>query len=121
MNFAFSDAETATKFSFSIDTISTVLRWLCLKDPHIRLELYLKPASLVLINGQLVSFIYPKYDKLVSDNPRIRLPKLVWHVCNVCGSKFPSEPFTYANPLACLDVHHTDKVLSLSVPYFTIG
>ena len=42
-------------------------------------------------------------------------------MCNVCGSKFPAEPFTYANPLACLDVHLTDKGLSLSVPSITVG
>ena len=42
-------------------------------------------------------------------------------MCNVYGSKFPAEPFTYANSLACLDVHLTGKDLSLSVPSVTIG
>ena len=38
----------------------------------------------------------------------------------MCNSKFPAEPFTYANPLACLDVHLTDKGLSLFVLSVTV-
>ena len=42
-------------------------------------------------------------------------------MCNVCGSKFPAEPFTYANPLDYLYICLTDKGLSLSVPSATVG
>ena len=39
----------------------------------------------------------------------------------MCDCKSPAEPCTYANPLAFLDVHLTDKGLSFSVPSVTIG
>ena len=55
------------------------------------------------------------------DNPRVRLPKHIRHVCNVCGSKFTAEPLKNANPLAYLDICLTNKGLSLSVPSSTIG
>ena len=92
-----------------------------LKATNLPLQSCLEQAFLLLMNNHLVSFTCPKYSKLVLDNSRVRLPKFVWHVCIVCGSKFPAEPFTYANPLACLDVHLTDKGLSLSVPSVTVG
>ena len=92
-----------------------------MKAPHLLLELCLEQASLVLLNSHLVRFTCPKCDKLVLDNPRVKLPKHIWYVCNVCGYKFAAERFTYANPLVCLDIHLTDKGLSLSVPYVTIG
>ena len=76
---------------------------------------------MVLLNGHLVSFTCPKFDKLFFDNPRIRLLKHVWHVCNMCGSRFPAEPLTYANPLDCMDVHLTDKGLSLIFLFVTVG
>ena len=73
------------------------------------------------MNGQLVSFTCPNCDKLVLDNPRVRFMKYVRHVCNAYGSKFLADPFTYANPLACLDIHITNQGLFLSIPSITVG
>ena len=92
MNLAFNDVETATKLSLSIDNVSTVRIWLCLKAPHLPLESHLDQASLIQMNGHLVIFTCPRCNKLVLDNPRVRLPKHIWHMCSVCGSKFPAEP-----------------------------
>ena len=39
---------------------------------------------------------------------------------NVCGSKFPAELFTYANPLACLDIHLINEGLFPSVSSVTV-
>ena len=87
-----------------------------MKAPYRPLESCLEQVSLVFMNNRLVSFICPNCDKLVLDNPRVRLPKHIKHVCNVCGSKLPAEPFTYANLLAYLDIYLTDKGFFLSVP-----
>ena len=39
----------------------------------------------------------------------------------MCGSKFPAEPFTYANSLVFLDIHLTDKGLYLPILSITVG
>ena len=76
---------------------------------------------LVLMKGQFVRFTCLKCDNLIQDNSRIRLPKYIWCVCNIYSSEFSTEPFIYANPLACLHAQLEDQVLSLSVPSSTIG
>ena len=68
MNLGFNDAEIATKFGLSIGSVFTVRRWLCLKVAHLLLQSYLEQASLVLMNGNLVSLTCPKYNMLVLDN-----------------------------------------------------
>ena len=50
------------------------------------------------MKGQLASFTYPKYNKLVLDNAKARLPKHVQHMHNMCGSQFPAKTFIYGQP-----------------------
>ena len=98
-----------------MDCVSTLRRWLQSKAPHLLLEFCLEQAYLVLMKGLLMSFMCPKLDRLVLDNASFKSKKHIWHVCNICDSRFSAEFFKYSKPL---DFWMSNSLVRLCISLF---